>query len=93
MLIVSRHGLKALSRVHALIREAGIEVEPVSPRHAELAIEAFVRFGKGRQHKARLNFGDCLVYALAKATGMPVLFKGDDFTHTDLVKVLRRTDC
>jgi ribonuclease VapC len=46
--------------------------------------EAFVHFGKGR-HRAALNFGDCFAYALAKATGEPLLFKGDDFSRTDLV--------
>jgi ribonuclease VapC len=53
-----------------------------------LAIDAFVVYGKGRKHKAGLNYGDCLVYALAKTTGMSLLFKGDDFRQTDLSAVL-----
>ncbi len=88
IVIVNRHGPKAARKLHALVREAGIEVENVTPRHAQIAIDAFARYGKGRQHKAGLNYGDCFVYALAKATGMPLLFKGNDFTHTDLSSVL-----
>src|SRR4051794_31597890 len=55
--------------------------------HAELAIGAFRRFGKGR-HPAALNIGDCFSYALAKATGQPLLFKGDDFARTDIAAAL-----
>ncbi|MEX6506024.1 type II toxin-antitoxin system VapC family toxin [Jiella sp. M17.18] len=51
--------------------------------HVELAVDAFRRFGKGR-HEAALNFGDCFAYALAKAAGEPLLFKGDDFSRTDI---------
>jgi ribonuclease VapC len=88
IVMVNRHGPKAASKVHALIQEAGIEVENVTPRHAQMAIEAFAIYGKGRQHKAGLNYGDCFVYALAKATGLPLLFKGNDFSHTDLSSAL-----
>lgn len=49
------------------------------------ASAAFIRFGKGRGHPAKLNFGDCLSYAVAKARGLPLLFKGDDFGRTDVV--------
>jgi ribonuclease VapC len=65
------------------LRQSHIEVVPVSLQHAELAIDAFRRFGRGR-HRAGLNIGDCFSYALAKATGEPLLFKGDDFGHTDI---------
>jgi ribonuclease VapC len=68
------------------VRDAGIEVVPVTEDHARLAREGFARFGKGR-HAAGLNFGDCFSYALAKASGHPLLFKGNDFSHTD-VKVV-----
>ncbi len=53
---------------------------------ADLAIDAFRRYGKGR-HKAALNFGDCLVYATAKHLDLPLLYKGQDFIHTDLKSV------
>ena len=62
---------------------ASIVVEPVTVEHRELARQAFLDFGKGR-HKAGLNFGDCFSYALAKATGEPLLFKGNDFSLTDI---------
>jgi ribonuclease VapC len=61
----------------------GIQIEPVTQEQAKLARQGFLAFGKGR-HKAGLNFGDCLTYGLAKATGDPLLFKGGDFLHTDL---------
>ena len=60
-----------------------IEVVSVTPQHAEIAIEAFRRFGRGR-HRAALNIGDCFSYALAKAADLPLLFKGNDFIHTDI---------
>jgi ribonuclease VapC len=74
----------ASRRVDELIRLAGISVEPVTPRQAEIARAAYRDFGKGTGHKAGLNFGDCLVYALAKDTGEPLLFKGGDFAETDV---------
>jgi ribonuclease VapC len=63
--------------------KASLSIEAVTPEQAEMAREAWRRFGKG-QHAAGLNFGDCFSYALAKATGEPLLFKGDDFVHTDI---------
>ncbi len=71
----------------ALFRRIGIVIEPVTVEHAYLARQAFHDFGKGR-HAARLNFGDCFAYALAKLTGEPLLFKGEDFKKTDLVSAL-----
>ncbi len=65
----------------------GITVSPVSVDQGHIAAEARVLYGKGR-HKAKLNFGDCFAYALAKATGEPLLFKGNDFIHTDVARVL-----
>jgi ribonuclease VapC len=67
-----------------LIVRGGIEVVPQDRALANLARHAFLRFGKGR-HPAALNMGDCASYALAKAHGLPLLFKGDDFNRTDLV--------
>jgi ribonuclease VapC len=65
-----------------LIRRAHITVIPFEERHAELAGDAFERFGKG-QHRARLNFGDCIVYGIAKDVGEPILCVGNDFAQTD----------
>jgi ribonuclease VapC len=70
-------------RFDGLVRDAQMLVEPVTARQAELARQAYRDFGKGR-HKAGLNLGDCFAYALAKETDEPLLFKGDDFRHTDV---------
>jgi ribonuclease VapC len=59
------------------------ERRTVKPDHAQIARQAFRQYGKGR-HPAALNFGDCFSYALAKATGLPLLFKGEDFGKTDI---------
>lgn len=69
-----------------LIANSSLSIEPVTAEQAELAREAWRRYGKGR-HSAGLNFGDCFSYALAKFTGEPLLFKGDDFLHTDVTAV------
>lgn len=71
-------------RVDDLLDIAGAIVEPVSAEQARLARAAYRDFGKGSGHRAGLNFGDCFAYALAKAAGEPLLFKGDDFGHTDV---------
>jgi ribonuclease VapC len=71
----------------ALFRRIGIVIEPVTVEQAHLARQAFHDFGKGR-HAARLNFGDCFAYALAKLTGEPLLFKGEDFRKTDIISAL-----
>lgn len=73
----------ASRRFDDFFRESGIVVEPVTLLHAKVAREAYRDFGKGR-HRAGLNFGDCFAYALAKETGEALLFKGDDFCHTDV---------
>ena len=70
-------------RLDDLIREVRMRIEPVTPRQAQMARQAYRDFGKGR-HKARLNFGDCFAYALAKDLDEPLLFKGTDFQHTDI---------
>jgi ribonuclease VapC len=74
-------------RLDELLSVAAIQIEPVTEAHARIAREAYRDFGKGSGHAARLNFGDCFAYALAKTTGEPLLCKGDDFVHTDVVVV------
>jgi ribonuclease VapC len=74
----------ASRRFDDLLKEAHIAVEPVTEAQARIAREAYRDFGKGSGHPARLNFGDCFAYALAKATGEPLLFKGNDFAQTDI---------
>lgn len=83
VVIDSSHDPIASRRFDDFFREAEIVIEPVTFKQAKIAREAFRDFGKGR-HRAGLNFGDCFSYALAKATGKPLLFKGNDFSHTDV---------
>lgn len=83
MVVESQLGPEAGRQAEAFLRRAGIIIEPISVAHGEIARQAFLDFGKGR-HKAGLNFGDCFAYALAKATGEPLLFKGGDFGLTDI---------
>jgi ribonuclease VapC len=78
----------ASRRVDELLEIANIEVETVTASHARIAREAYRDFGKGSGHPAKLNLGDCFSYALAKATGEPLLFKGEDFRHTDVIAAL-----
>jgi len=68
----------------------GLTIEPVTLAQVEIAREAYARYGRGIGHPARLNFGDCFAYALAKQTGEPLLFVGDDFVHTDLAFAVPR---
>ena len=81
MVVEGQLGPNGMRQAEAFFRRAGIIVEPVTLEHGELARQAFLDFGKGR-HKAGLNFGDCFAYALAKAFGEPLLFKGTDFKKT-----------
>jgi ribonuclease VapC len=67
----------------ALVKELELHVEPVTEAQVVLARQAYRSYGRGN-HPAGLNFGDCFAYALAKATGEPLLFKGDDFSRTDI---------
>lgn len=67
-----------------LIEQAGVVVEPVTEGQARTARQAYRDFGKGSGHPAQLNFGDCFAYALAKVKKESLLFKGDDFPHTDI---------
>lgn len=71
-----------------LLREAQIVIEPVTEEQAKIAREAYRDFGKGSGHPAQLNFGNCFAYALAKAKNEPLLFKGEDFIHTDITAAL-----
>ncbi len=77
-------------RLDDLVSAVPITVEPLTKRQAELARQAYRDFGKGSGHPARLNLGDCFSYALARDTGEPLLFKGDDFSQTDLGMALER---
>jgi ribonuclease VapC len=83
MVVESQLGPDGARQAEAFLRRADIVVEPVTLEQGDLARQAFLDFGKGR-HKAGLNFGDCFAYALARATGEALLFKGNDFALTDI---------
>lgn len=78
----------ASRRLDDLLQAANIAVEPVTKDQGQIGRAAYRDFGKGSGHPAQLNFGDCFAYALAKVTGEPLLFKGRDFGHTDVVLAL-----
>jgi ribonuclease VapC len=79
---------RARSALDDLLRAVDPEIVAFTVEHATIAREAHRNFGRGSGHRARLNFGDCFAYALAKATGQPLLYKGDDFGHTDIRSAL-----
>lgn len=84
MVIAGRLGDEAMwEPLDALLVRLDVEIVAHDAALASIARAAFIRFGKGR-HSARLNFGDCASYALAKAHGVPLLFKGEDFAQTDI---------
>jgi ribonuclease VapC len=86
MICEGRHGVVGralLETLFARLIEAGVEVVPFDQAQADLARDAFRRYGRGR-HPAKLNFGDCMAYALAMSLSAPLLFKGNDFRLTDV---------
>ena len=87
--VVMRRTPKLLAEVRTLLRVLEVATAAVDEAQVELAIEGQVRFGKGRgQPPAALDFGDLFAYALARQLDVPLLFKGDDFTRTDLCPAL-----
>ncbi|OBZ95464.1 twitching motility protein PilT [Pararhizobium polonicum] len=72
------------SRVRVLLNEAEIGILPIDGTIATASVMAFAAYGKGRGHPAQLNLADCMSYACAKVHGMPLLFKGNDFSKTDI---------
>lgn len=87
-MVVDRWKKPVVSRgVEPLMSLIEAEIVPVTAETARVAREAYAAYGKGN-HPAKLNFGDCFAYALAKQTGEPLLFKGDDFARTDIVSAV-----
>jgi ribonuclease VapC len=78
----------ASRRFDELLKVAAIVVEPVNEEQVRIGRAAYRDFGKGSGHPAQLNFGDCFAYALAKSSGEPLLFKGNDFLHTDVAPAI-----
>lgn len=79
----------ASRRLDDLLQAADIVIEPVTKDQTLIGREAYRDFGKGSGHPAQLNFGDCFAYALSKVMREPVLFKGNDFAHTDVMPASR----
>ena len=82
-IVIGGRGQATDVELDSFVEEAEIELSPVTGEQVEAARHAWRRFGKGN-HEAALNFGDCFAYALARTSGEPLLFKGDDFTRTDV---------
>jgi ribonuclease VapC len=87
IVVEAQLGPQASRQCDTFFQRAGIIIEPFTVEQAYLARQAFFDFGKGR-HPAGLNFGDCFAYALAKITGEPLLFKGEDFKKADIPSAL-----
>ena len=83
IVLEGRGGAAAGHELDVFLESAAIELAPVTVEHAEAARRAWRRFGKGN-HPAALNYGDCFAYALANVAGAPLLFKGEDFSQTDI---------
>jgi ribonuclease VapC len=83
IVLTARIGLVGKSLLARLLDESGLDVVDLRREHWTVAVDAFVRYGKGR-HPAALNFGDCLTYAVARVAGEPLLCIGGDFSQTDL---------
>ncbi len=88
MVIEGRRRPELTARVNKLLDDADVEIVPFTAAQAQIARDAFLKYGRGYNSKARLNFGDCFAYALAKETGEPLLFVGNDFIHTDIIPAL-----
>jgi ribonuclease VapC len=88
MVMVGRRGPTTRSDLDRLITVPAAEIVAFTESQAQAAVDALLRYGKGRQHPAGLNFGDCCSYALAAETSLPLLFKKGDFTQTDVVPAL-----
>jgi ribonuclease VapC len=87
IVIEARKGPSGGREFDLLLHRARVEIVPLTAAQAEIARDAWRRFGRGN-HPARLNFGDCCAYALAKSSGEPLLFKGRDFARTDVRSAL-----
>ncbi|MCK4513812.1 MAG: type II toxin-antitoxin system VapC family toxin [Spirochaetaceae bacterium] len=84
IVVTARHGRAGLHDLMVLIARATIEISPFDQAQANIALDAYVSYGKGI-HPAGLNYGDCFSYALSRVSGEPLLYKGSDFAQTDIV--------
>lgn len=88
MVIFGRKGMAGLVTLEALLHSPKFEVVSPGDQELDIALEAFIAFGKGSGHPAQLNFGDLFAYALAKSRGVSLLYKGNDFARTDIVSAV-----
>lgn len=84
IVVEAKQGPEATRDLHDLLAALRVAIRPMDEEQARIAVAAWRRFGRGR-HPAGLNFGDCCTYALAKADGAALLFKGNDFSQTDVI--------
>jgi ribonuclease VapC len=87
LVVGGRYGDVGRLEAEALVERLDLAIINFTEKEALIAADAFMRFGKGK-HKAKLNFGDCMAYALAKSLGVPLLYKGGDFALTDIKSAL-----
>ena len=83
-----KQGPGGVDDLRDLLSSASVEIAPFDGDMARIGTDAFARFGRGSGSPAKLNFGDCASYALAKSLSVPLLFKGADFVHTDIVSAV-----
>lgn len=86
--LLRKFGRDSVSDFNALLQQVGIAVQPFDDLQSTLAFDAYCRYGKGGGHPAQLNLADCAAYALARHLRLPLLFKGNDFIHTDIEPAL-----
>ena len=84
VVLVTRRGTESRKSLWALLDDAAVDIAPFDKQQATLATEAYARYGKGLGSKAQLNLCDCAAYGLARHLDAPLLFKGEDFSHTDV---------
>lgn len=88
VVMLARRGSAGVEDLRSLLAAINAEILPFTDVDGVIATAAYVRFGKGRQTAASLNICDCAAYGLAQSRGLPLLYKGDDFTHTDIPSCL-----
>lgn len=89
IVVGAKYGDAGLRGMRELCDGLALEIVPVDAEQSRAGYEAFRRYGRGSGHAAKLNFGDCFSSALARARNLPLLFKGDDFIHTDMKPALK----
>ncbi|HUB37115.1 MAG TPA: type II toxin-antitoxin system VapC family toxin [Solirubrobacteraceae bacterium] len=87
IVLTARLGVQGKTLLARFVQEAALTVIPFAPEHHSAALDAYLRYGKGR-HAAALNFGDCMTYATARLAGRPLLCIGEDFAQTDIALVV-----